>query len=275
MIPAYRATATICRAIDSVLAQTHAAAEIIVVDDGSPDEQAAVVEQTYGPRVTLLRRPNGGAAAARNTAIDRATGDYIAFLDADDYWEADKLALQLALFDRHPELGLVAGTFYEETPGRPRTDKPSTPGSRFWYDRVLRLGGSRAFRLATMITTVTVLLKRDALGEERFVSGLEPAEDRDLWVRVVSRHAAYLMLRPVATAVLVEGSLSRSGVDRDKANMLRVVERNRELLGPIWTRLWRSHTLYRWAAVDPNPADGPTEAAAFSGAVAASVCTVH
>ena len=57
--------------------------------------------------------------------------------------------------------------------------------------------------------------------------------------------------------------------------MLRVVERNRGLLGPIWTRLWRSHTLYRWAAVDPTPTDGPAEAAAFHGAVATAVCSVR
>ena len=140
VIPAYRSAATICRAVDSVLAQTHAAAEIIVVDDGSPDEQAAVVEQTYGPRVTLLRTPNGGAASARNAGIDRATGDYIAFLDADDYWEADKLALQLALFDRHPELGLVAGAILEETPGEPRGDRPARrahrPGTTGSFDFV-------------------------------------------------------------------------------------------------------------------------------------------
>jgi glycosyltransferase involved in cell wall biosynthesis len=239
--------------VDSVLAQTHAAAEIIVVDDGSPDDQAAVVEQAYGPRVTLLRQPNGGAASARNAGIDRATGNYIAFLDADDYWEADKLALQLELFDRHPELGFVAGAILEETPGEPRGDRPARSGPPSWYDRVLRLRGSEAFRLATMISTITVVVKRDALGAERFVPGLEPAEDRDLWVRVVSRHPSYLTAQPVATAVLVEGSISRSSVDRDKANMLRVVERNRGLLGPIWTRLWRSHTLYRWAAVDPTP----------------------
>jgi glycosyltransferase involved in cell wall biosynthesis len=125
VIPAYRSAGTIRRAVDSVLAQTHAAAEIIVVDDGSPDDQAAVVERAYGPRVSLLRRENGGAASARNAGIDRATGSYIAFLDADDYWEADKLALQLALFDRHPELGFVAGAILEEIPGEPRGDRPA------------------------------------------------------------------------------------------------------------------------------------------------------
>ena len=253
VIPAYRSAATIGRAIRSVLEQTHPATEIIVVDDGSPDDQAALVNQAYGGRVTLVRKPNGGAASARNSGMDWATGDYIAFLDADDYWEADKLALQLGAFDRYPKLGLIAGAFFEETPGGARGDMPVCAGPPSWYDHVLRHEGSKAFRLATMIWTSTVLLRRAALEGERFLPGLEPAEDRDLWVRVVSRHPAYLTAQPVATAVLLEGSISRSSFANDKAQMLRVVERHRQLLGPMGTRVWRSHTLYRWAAVDPTP----------------------
>jgi glycosyltransferase involved in cell wall biosynthesis len=203
--------------------------------------------------VILVRKPNGGAASARNAGIDRATGDHLAFLDADDYWEPDKLARQLAVLARHPGTGLVAGAYFEETPGSPRPATPVRPGPRGWYERVLRIRGRAAFRLATIAWTGTVLLRRDALGGERFVTGLEPAEDRDLWARVVSRHPAYLMREPLATAVLVPGSLSRSGADRDCTAMLRVVARHRDLLGLRGRCLWRSHTLYRWANLDPNP----------------------
>ena len=254
VIPAYRSEGTICRAIDSVLAQTEPAAEIVVVDDGSPDGQASLVERTYGHRVTLVRKPNGGAASARNVGIDRAKGDYVAFLDADDYWEPDKLSQQLGIFDKHREVVLVAGAFHEETPGLPRHDRPRNSAARSWYDRVLRLGGLRAFRLATMIFTTAVIVRRGALGDLRFDSGFESGEDRDLWVRIVSRHPAYLLSKPVATAVLVEGSLSRSSVEKDCSNMLRVVDRHRALLGPLGYAVWRSHTLYRWAALDPDQA---------------------
>lgn len=253
VIPAYRSVATIRRAVDSVLAQAHPPAEVIVVDDGSPDGLAAVVEGTYGRKVVLVRKPNGGAASARNAGIDRASGDYLAFLDADDYWEPGKLAAQLAVMSRHPATALVAGAYFEETPGLPRSATPVCTGPRGWYGRVLRLRGRQAFRLATMVWTGTVLLKREALGAERFVSGLEPAEDRDLWVRIVSRHPAFLIREPLATAVLVPGSLSRSGAERDCHAMLRVVARNRHLLGVRGDFLWRSHTLYRWANLDPNP----------------------
>ena len=141
VIPAYRSESTICRALDSVLAQTEPAAEIIVVDDGSPDGQASLVERTYGPRVTLIRKPNGGAASARNAGIDRAKGDYVAFLDADDYWEADKLAVLLELLQRHSDLGLLTGTFFEEPPGQPRIRVPARTAPASWYDRALRGSG--------------------------------------------------------------------------------------------------------------------------------------
>ena len=104
VIPAFRAERTIQRAMDSVLAQTKPASEIIVVDDGSPDNQAAIVSQ-YGPPVILLRQANGKTAVARNTGIERATGDFVAFLDADDYWEPEKLERQLAVFATHPRSG--------------------------------------------------------------------------------------------------------------------------------------------------------------------------
>lgn len=82
IIPAYNAAATICTAIDSVLTQS-SSAEIIVVNDGSRDNLIEVVE-AYGDSVKLISIPNGGVANARNVGLDRATGDYIMFLDADD-----------------------------------------------------------------------------------------------------------------------------------------------------------------------------------------------
>jgi glycosyltransferase involved in cell wall biosynthesis len=256
VIPAYKAAGTICRAVDSVLAQTHPAHEIIVVDDGSPDDQAEVVERTYGSRVILIRQPNSKTAAARNAGIERASGEWIAFLDADDYWEPHKLARQLAVFERHPEVGVVAGDLYLETPGQARQGTEFTTRSAKWFDRVLRLRGMSAFRVATIVWTGTVLVRREALGPERFVSGLEPAEDRDLWVRLVSRHPTYLLSEPLATAVMTEGSISRSSIERDCGSMLRVVERHRDLLGVHGSCLWRSYTHYRWAAMDPVPSSG-------------------
>src|SRR5437868_7863345 len=96
VIPAYKAARTINRAVESVLGQTRRPAEVLVVDDGSPDgADLAAALGRYGDRVALFRKPNGGAASARNHGIDRAGGSVIGFLDADDYWEPDKLERQL------------------------------------------------------------------------------------------------------------------------------------------------------------------------------------
>jgi glycosyltransferase involved in cell wall biosynthesis len=249
VIPAFRAAGTIARALDSVLAQTVPVAQILVIDDGSPDDLAAVVTG-YGSRVTLLRKPNGGAASARNVGIERATGDYIAFLDADDYWDPRKLERQLDIFSRYPQVGLIAGQYYEQPPGGER--HASLALERGQFECVLALNGERAFRAATGVWTGTAIVRRDVLGGERFLSGLETAEDRDLWIRLVARMPIYFLSEPLATAVLEPNSLSRSSVARDCGNMLRVVKRNRKLLGAAGTLLWISHTQYRWAACEPR-----------------------
>jgi glycosyltransferase involved in cell wall biosynthesis len=85
VIPLYNSTATLARAIDSVLAQTAPAREIICVDDGSRDDPAGALAP-FGERIWLLRQPNRGPSAARNAGLAIASGDLVAFLDADDYW---------------------------------------------------------------------------------------------------------------------------------------------------------------------------------------------
>jgi glycosyltransferase involved in cell wall biosynthesis len=250
IIPAYRAERTIGRAIESVLAQSLPAYEVIVVDDGSPDRQVEVITR-YGPSVRLLSQSNGKTALARNTGIEAATGDFIAFLDADDYWETSKLERQLAILTKFPEVGLVAGSFFTEEPGKDRMQGDQV-GSHF-ADQILSARGAMAFRLASQIWTGTVMVRRDVLGKERFVSGLEPAEDRDLWVRLVLRTHTYLLSEPLATAVLEPGSISRVSVEKDCRQMLEVVARHRKTLGLLQTIQWQSHTLYRWAACDTRP----------------------
>jgi glycosyltransferase involved in cell wall biosynthesis len=106
MIGVYNGARYLGEAIDSVLAQTHPAAELIVVDDGSEDESGAIAE-AYGPPVRCIRQENGGMAAARNRAIREASGDYFAFLDADDRFRPDKLERQLQVFAEDPQLDVV------------------------------------------------------------------------------------------------------------------------------------------------------------------------
>ena len=101
LIPAYNCSKTIQATLDSVLAQTRRPDQVIVMDDGSTDDTLALVE-SYRPRVTVLRQPNKGVAAARNALCGQAQGDLIAFLDADDVWHPRYLEVQNGLFEKHP-----------------------------------------------------------------------------------------------------------------------------------------------------------------------------
>ena len=250
VIPAFNAADTIGRAIDSVLHQSVKATEIIVVDDGSSDNTAEVV-RTYDGLVKLIRQPNAKTAAARNHGIEVATGNFVAFLDADDYWESQKLERQLDVIDANPEVSVVGGRFFSETPQQTRSLNPTR--SIGLYDCSLRVTGPMAFRVGTMLWTGTVLVRRSCLTDARFVSGLEPAEDRDLWVRLVANHAVFLHSEPLATAVLEPGSISRGSIETDCTRMLDVVQRHRQMLGLRSTWLWKSYVRYRWAANDPVP----------------------
>jgi glycosyltransferase involved in cell wall biosynthesis len=245
VIPAFRAAHTINRAVDSLFAQTRVPDEIVVIDDGSPDDLAAALAR-YGERVTLIRKPNGGAASARNLGIERSRCELVAFLDADDYWEPQKLQKQLETLQAHPEVIVVASRYYAQPPGGQRTG-PYPELNEGRLGRVLELIGPEAFEIATKVWTTTVLLRRSCLGEHRFVSGLEPAEDRDLWVRLIVSGPVFLDAEPLATWVLEPGSLSRSSIDVDCGNMLRVVRRHAGLLGRGGLRAWEAHTFRRWA----------------------------
>ena len=107
IIPAYNASATIDATIQSVLDQTHLADEILVVDDGSTDDTFARLS-AYGSKIKVFRQPNQGVACARNFLCRKATGDLVAFLDADDVWHPDYLKAQHELLSLHSN---AAGSF--------------------------------------------------------------------------------------------------------------------------------------------------------------------
>lgn len=106
VIPTYNCARYIAAAVESVLCQTRAPDELIVVDDGSTDDTRRVLEP-YRSRIRYLYQENRGEPAARNAGIRAASCEFVAFLDADDLWVSEKLALQMNYFDRHPECGLV------------------------------------------------------------------------------------------------------------------------------------------------------------------------
>lgn len=106
VVPVWNGATYLAEALQSVLQQEGANLQVIVVDDGSTDETAAVV-QTFCPRVTYIYQSNQGPAAARNRGLQEATGDFIAFIDADDRWTTDRLKRQLTYLQATPTLDIV------------------------------------------------------------------------------------------------------------------------------------------------------------------------
>lgn len=106
IVPVRDGASYVTEAIASILAQTYAPLECIVVDDGSTDGTASVLRD-FGDRITYVSTPPRGVAAARNRGASVARGEFLAFLDADDTWEPTKVARQMALFARRPDLGLA------------------------------------------------------------------------------------------------------------------------------------------------------------------------
>ncbi|MGC1309591.1 MAG: glycosyltransferase [Phormidesmis sp.] len=117
IIPVYNCEKYLEEAINSALVQSYPRMEIIVVDDGSTDRTAKVA-QKYGAQLQYIYQSNQGAGSAKNTGIERSNGEYLAFLDADDIWEKNKIELQMATLESNADLDIVFGhvrNFY--TPG--------------------------------------------------------------------------------------------------------------------------------------------------------------
>ncbi|MFL6213168.1 MAG: glycosyltransferase [Blastocatellia bacterium] len=181
IMPAYRVAEYIGMAIESVLAQTFTNYEIIVVNDGSPDSadlEAALVP--HRERIVYMEQPNAGPSSARNTAIRQARGEFLAFLDADDYWEPQFLARQMACFEQNPQLDLVYcdGLLVGDSTLAGRTFMELTPSIGEVSFESLLSGN------CTVILSGTVARKRAVVEAGLFDEGLRYSEDFDLWLRL-------------------------------------------------------------------------------------------
>ncbi len=110
IIPVYRVEIYLHECVDSVLRQSYRNLEVILVDDGSPDSSPQICDEyaAQDPRVKVIHKENGGLSDARNFGLRAATGDYVIFLDSDDYWgEGDAMARAVAILDNNPTIDLL------------------------------------------------------------------------------------------------------------------------------------------------------------------------
>ena len=116
IMPAYNADKTIGRAIESVLNQTYSNIDLIIVNDGSTDKTSEVVRQYYDTRIVLINQPNKGLSGARNSGLEKVKGDYVAFIDSDDWYENDYVERLLSsIFTTHSQLAVCGMVAHKES----------------------------------------------------------------------------------------------------------------------------------------------------------------
>jgi glycosyltransferase involved in cell wall biosynthesis len=126
VIPIYNGEKTIEKTINSVISQTHQELELIIVNDGSEDTSLEVINSIYDPRINVFSYQNSGVSKSRNRGIEKSTGEFITFLDADDLWTSDKLELQIQALQSNPNAGLA----YSWVDYINSFEKITRPGSR-------------------------------------------------------------------------------------------------------------------------------------------------
>ena len=219
VIPVFNRAKLVVRAIDSVLAQSVKACEIIVVDDGSKDETPQVLK-AYGDRIIVLEQENRGVSAARNRGIKEARGEWIALLDSDDVWHEEKLAQQIAYHEAHPHL------YWSHT-----LEKWIRDGKEVRQRTLHAKDEGRCFRenlSFCKIAPSTVMIDR-LLFEKYglFDEALPVCEDYDLWLRFLKAEPIGLVKTVLTTKFAGHPQLTTSGYLLDRyriESLLKYIE---------------------------------------------------
>lgn len=201
VIPSYNYGQFVTEAVESALAQTYSRVEVIVVDDGSRDDTWARLVP-YEGKIRYIYQNNAGLSAARNTGIEAARGEYVALLDADDLFHPRKLEWQMACFEAHPDVALVA------------SDSFSDPDPQ-WKD-VTVPPRWEPVSLTTIVTKPrfapsSVVIRKSCFGEVGlFDPALRSVEDRDMWIRIAAQGRMILLRAPLCWYRIHGGSMSHN-----------------------------------------------------------------
>jgi glycosyltransferase involved in cell wall biosynthesis len=188
IIPTYNRAHVLGRAIQSVLDQILPAMEIIVVDDGSGDDTEQLIAESY-PQCRYIQQPNRGVSAARNTGIEAATGDWLAFLDSDDEWLPGKLQAQKELLEQNPEIRIChTEEVWIRNGKRVNQMKKHAKSGGHIFQKCLPL---------CVISPSSVIIHRNLFDEVgTFDENLPACEDYDLWLRICATHPVAFVEQP-------------------------------------------------------------------------------
>lgn len=248
VIPVYNRGALAGPTVDSALEQDLPPdeVEIILVDDGSTDDTFSVLQRLYGqnPRVRLFSTPNGGVARARNFGLEKAQGEFIAFLDHDDLWLPEKLRLQREVLRAHPEAG-VAYCLWRNVDEQGRDIGRSSILSHEEWKHLPT--GDIFLRLMhhNFIISMTIPMMRTALVREvgGFDPEIVPCDDWDLWIRM-ARRAHFEAVREILAIYQHHGGQQSLSEEKMLQATRRVLVKN---IKPNWTVVLRNPKIL-WVA---------------------------
>jgi glycosyltransferase involved in cell wall biosynthesis len=215
ILPCFNRRVSLERSIRSVLHQTYTNYELLVIDDGSTDGSAGVVDCISDKRIKLIRNErNLGAAASRNIGIHAAIGEYVAFQDSDDVWEPEKLAIQLELLKEHQNVNVCICSFSFQK-------FESVQSVRFASGLLTKNDIMRFLETGGSIGTVLILVKKETLENiGGFDESLRRRQDFDLCLRLARESAFVFSDRPLVMVIHTPGSISDDPVAFEEATSI-------------------------------------------------------
>jgi len=184
IIPVYNGEKYISQALESVLMQTYSEFEVIIVDDGSTDATKSSVASYNDSRIAYFYKENGGLSSARNYGIQLSVGEYIAFLDADDIWQPEKLQKQVDFLDSHPDFGIVGCDF----------QFMNDEGKLFGIVRMRKFYPQDGVNLANLLKhsfllPSSIMVRKNVIDDVGvFDPGFDGAEDIEFFLRVFKKY---------------------------------------------------------------------------------------
>ncbi|WP_205528276.1 glycosyltransferase family 2 protein [Flavobacterium psychrotrophum] len=187
IIPLYNKEAFIADTLNSALSQTFTDFEIIVTDDGSTDNGPAIVKSHTDPRIVYKRINNSGVSVARNTGIEIARGEIIAFLDADDYWEPQHLETLYKLYIDNPAVGMLTARYMIRI-GKGMLKKPFFQGIDDNYSGIIKDAFYSSLINRVAVTSDVAVPKHVFSKTGMFNENVTHFEDTELWIKITNNY---------------------------------------------------------------------------------------
>ena len=252
VIPCFNQGRYLAAAVESVLSQSHARIEIVVMDDGSSDATASIA-RGFGDRIRFLQQQHRGASAARNAALAASTGEYVQYLDADDRIEPDKILRQVEFLERNPETGVVYSDvrYFTDADPEQRSLGPYVLAEGLaWTPMLWKAPGTMLEKLIqrNLLAINSALMRREAVASAGpWNEDLVAVEDWEYWIRCAAAGVRFSYQEWPGALALVRlhpGSTSTDlprvelGIEQMRAQLLRNLD-DPKIRATLRGQLWR------------------------------------